>query len=214
MLFKETIRRDTLELLSKLMLDRRLASFNLAGGTALALYLGHRISIDLDLFTDEYFEAALLEKHLTELYNFKGDMLDTNTLKGSINGVKVDFIRHDYLRLQEIVLPGDNFRLYSMTDISAMKLSAISDNGTRLKDFIDIAFLSCKLSLLEMLNAYQLKYPNSNSMRALKALAYFDNINLNEPIVFANGIYQWNLIKERIFAMIENDSKIFDSFPV
>jgi hypothetical protein len=58
-----------------------------------------------------------------------------------------------------------------------MKLSVIADDGSRLKDFIDIACLSTKLSLSDMLNAYKLKYKNSNPIRPLKGLTYFKDIN-------------------------------------
>lgn len=58
MLHKDTVKRETFELLKELMQDKDLQCFNLAGGTALALYLGHRISIDLDLFTPVQFKGS------------------------------------------------------------------------------------------------------------------------------------------------------------
>ncbi len=60
-----------------------------------------------------------------------------------------------------------------------MKLSVIADDGTRLKDYIDIACLSTKLSLSDMLKAYQQKYKNSNPIRPLKGLTFFEDINFN-----------------------------------
>ena len=73
MLHTETIAEPTLKLLRKLEAENEMAGFNLAGGTSLALYLGHRISIDLDLFTPEPFNTAQLEKYLPDKYGFRTD---------------------------------------------------------------------------------------------------------------------------------------------
>jgi hypothetical protein len=70
MLRTETVERDTLELLKTLMQDEKLEQFNLVGGTALALYMGHRKSIDLDLFSLQEFDMSELEEHLINTYNF------------------------------------------------------------------------------------------------------------------------------------------------
>ena len=64
MLYKETIEGETFDLLKTLMHDERLSDFMLAGGTSLALYLGHRKSIDFDLFTEKSFDAGAIEKYL------------------------------------------------------------------------------------------------------------------------------------------------------
>lgn len=213
MLHTQTINDATLALLKKLMNDQNLASFSLAGGTALSLYIGHRVSIDLDLFSDHAFDAPVLEKYLISSYNFKGDMLEKNALKGSIEGVKTDFITHNYPRLQDFFTEEIPIRLYSMQDIAAMKFAAIADNGTRLKDFIDIAFLSTKLSLRDMLNAYQKKYSNSNSVRALKGLMYHQDINFEEPIRLISKNFEWSCIVKRLSEMIQNENTLFSQPP-
>ena len=61
----------------------------------------------------------------------------------------------------------DGIRLYALEDIVAMKLSAIADNDSRLKDFIDIAFLSTRLSFYSMLKCYEHKFPKSNVIRPI-----------------------------------------------
>ena len=141
MLHTETVEGTTLELLRNLEQEEMLSSFSLAGGTALALYLGHRMSVDLDLFTPLPFNAVVLKDFLENKYGFRTDFMEKNTLKGSIEGVKIDCITHGYGLLEKPCLE-EGIRLYSMKDIIAMKLSAIADNGSRLKDFIDIASLS------------------------------------------------------------------------
>lgn len=214
MLFTETIKGETLELLKALMQDERLADFKLAGGTSLALYLGHRKSIDFDLFTEKSFDAPSMEKHLIDRYDFKGDFLEKNTIKGSINDIKVDFITHNYPYIENHITTEDGIRIYGIKDIAAMKLSVIADDGTRLKDFIDIACLSTKLSLSDMLEAYQQKYKNSNPIRPLKGLTFFEDINFNEPIQMIQGKYNWDRIEKRLHLMIKKENDIFHSLPI
>lgn len=92
MLYTQTVAPRTLELLKKLESEPSLAAFNLAGGTALALYLGHRKSVDLDLLSPQSFDAKKLEAFLADKYGFRTDFMETDTLKGTIDGVKVDCI--------------------------------------------------------------------------------------------------------------------------
>ena len=87
MLQRKAVKRTTLELLIKLMQDGQLTDFILVGGTALALQVGHRDSIDLDMFTKHPFDASELDRYLKENYGFTQDYLRKNTLKGDIEGV-------------------------------------------------------------------------------------------------------------------------------
>lgn len=100
MLHTETIEPDTLELLKALLSEPILSSFNLVGGTALALRLGHRKSIDLDLFTQDEFDLDGLKSFLVEKYGMKVSFARSQTLKGFINNVMIDCIRLDYPHLQ------------------------------------------------------------------------------------------------------------------
>ncbi len=214
MLHTETIKGETFTLLKRIMADRRLQGFNLAGGTALALYLGHRLSVDLDLFTPYPFDTKKMEQYLIETYDFKADYFEENTLKGTINGVKIDCITYSYPNLENPYISKENIRLYSIKDIVAMKLSAIADDGSRLKDFIDIACLSTKMSLNEMLRAYLEKFPNSNPIRLLKGLLYFEDINFDEPIFILKGKYTWKNIQKRLEQMQKNRDKVFEKLPL
>lgn len=214
MLHKETVERETYELLKTLMHDSHFNQFNLAGGTALALYLGHRKSIDLDLFTPSDFSPKELEEYLISTYDFKSDDLEKNTLKGTINDIKIDCITHNYPYLEKPFITNEGIRLYGIKDIVAMKLSAIADNGTRLKDFIDIACLSTKLSLDEMLDCYEKKFKNSNAIRPIKGLSYHNDIIFSESIQMINGQYSWKLIEKRIENMMNRNNAIFHDFPM
>ena len=213
MLHTETVARSTLELLKMLESESVMSNFNLAGGTSLALYLGNRISVDLVLFTPESFDAGKLEIFLRDKYGFRTDFMEKNTLKGTIDGVKIDCITHSYGYLEKPYTESD-IRLYSMEDIVAMKLSAIADNGSRLKDFIDIAFLSTRFPFNSMLRLYERKFPGSNLIRPFKAITYFDDIDFEEDIVMLNGKYDWKLIERRLIDMTQIQNKVFESFPL
>ena len=113
MLHTQTVAPQTLGLLKQLEAEPRLAAFNLAGGTALALYLGHRVSVDLDLFTPESFDAGELEAFLSQRYGFQTAFRRPDTLKGMIDGVKIDCIAHKYAYLRQPYAES-GIRLYSI----------------------------------------------------------------------------------------------------
>lgn len=213
MLQTTTVEKRTLELLKQLQSLSEFSNFHLAGGTALALYLGHRKSIDLDLFTPYPFNTARLEHFLVTKFGFQGDYSEQNTLKGRIDEVKIDCITHPYSLLQK-PLEEEGIRLYSQPDIIAMKLSAIADNGSRLKDFIDIAYLSTQYSFQEMLGFYVQKFPTSSPLRPLKGVTYFDDIDHEETIVMLEDTYSWQKIADRLQAMTAHQSKVFASPPL
>lgn len=208
MLHKETIDAATLELLKRLMGDERLQSFVLVGGTSLALQMGHRISVDLDMFTEKEFEADELREYLERNYHLQTDYLAFATVKGEIDGVQVDCIAHAYPWLKPFVLE-EGIRLASLEDICAMKLNAIAGNGTRIKDFVDVAHLSSVFSLQQMLDFYEEKY-NANPLMPLKGIVYFADINKNAPVKMANGKpLNWKMIEKRLLAMEKYPQKVF-----
>ena len=216
MLRTETVKGTTFQLLKILMQDKKLEQFSLVGGTALALYLGHRNSIDLDLFTTEKFNANELEQYFKKTYNFKStnpEIKPENLLFGYINDIKVDFV---YIRdpLAYPVNIIENVRLFSLKDIAAMKLVAMSQNGTRLKDFVDIAYLSTKLSFNEMLDTFDIKFPKTNKISAIKGMVYFDDIDFSSNIELIEGQFDWKKIEKRLIEMVKNPDKKFLNNPI
>jgi predicted nucleotidyltransferase component of viral defense system len=208
MLHKETVASATLELLTGLMQDKRLENFILVGGTALSLQIGHRKSIDLDFFSVGVFNENELSVYLESKNSLQVDFLAPNTLKGSIKGVTVDFITHAYPMVHRNVLI-DDIRMASLEDIAAFKLNAIIGNGTRLKDFVDVGFLSEYLSLTKMLAAFEKKYSSRNPVMAVKALAYHNDINFQEPLMLIGNSFEWNAVANRIQEMIRFPDKSF-----
>ena len=202
------IEPKTFALLGKLMGDARLRHFTLVGGTALALQYQHRLSIDLDLFTPATFDSNKLEAYLLEDYRFVTRDKFNNGLMGYCDAIKVDFIRHNY----PIVRPTievDGLRMAHPLDIAAMKLNAISGNGTRVKDYYDMYVLLGEFSLVEMLAAYEAKYPQSGAIIATKSLTYFDDINFErEPALMIEPI-NFSEVKARLRAAVLDKRRVF-----
>ena len=208
MLQTQTLAPATLQLLKQLMQDQELRSFRLVGDTALALQLGHRISVDLDLFTNTPFDEQQLREHLEHTYGLQTDYISRYTLKGEIDGVQIDCIAHQYPWLQEPE-EEDGIRLAGLPDICAMKLNAITGNSTRIKDFIDVAWLSTHYSLNQMLDFYEQKY-NANVLMPLKAIIFFDEINFNEPVHLTDGKrLNWKTYEKRLLDMEKHPNKVF-----
>lgn len=208
MLYTETIEGGTLELLRNLQSEVLLSSFNLVGGTSLALRMGHRKSVDLDLFTKDDFDLQELRELLVNKYNLRVSYEKGKTLKGFINNVKIDLIKYDYPQVCSVETI-EGIRFESIPDVIAMKLSAICDNGSRMKDFIDIAFLSSKYSFDDMLKFYSTKFPASNQMMLAKALVYFADIDFNEDIVMLKYDFNWDKIAKRLNDMTLQRDKVF-----
>lgn len=150
MLFKEAVDASTLELLKSLQSKQYLKGFYLAGGTALALYNGHRKSVGIDLFSAFSFDTAQMLENLVQDFDFVLLFSAPNTLTGTINNVKIDIIAHRYHLIYDPVTE-DGINILSEQDIVAMKLNAISTSGQRIKDFIDLNF--CLLSFFNPLSS-------------------------------------------------------------
>jgi len=200
---------ETLDLIVKLQRIPELKDFHLVGGTALTLQIGHRNSIDIDLFTNSDFQTDRLLEIVTNAgFEIDVQLNVKSTIIGFIEGIKVDFIRHDYPLIYPPI-ETEGIRMLSCQDIAAMKLNAIVNSGQRLKDFIDIYFLLERFSLDDMIGYYALKYPKFNRMIALKAVSYFDEIDpLIDPPKMINPL-PLDKIKKRIQAASLHSRKRF-----
>jgi len=198
MLYKEVVDESALGLLRSLQSKQYLRGFNLARGTALALFNGYRKSVDIDLFSNFAFDSQQMLENLVQDYDFDLLFSATNTLKGSVRNIKIDIIAHRY-RLLEDPNEEENISILSEPDIIAMKLNAISTSGQRAKDFIDIFYLLEKYELGAMLNYYRSKYDQENDMLILKSLIYFDDVDESEwPVLIKEPHLKWKDVKSRI----------------
>jgi len=147
--------------------------FYLAGGTALALQIAHRRSIDFDFFAEQEFDTWAVRKKLALLGDYRLSSESEQILDGRLNTVRISFFNLPY----KLIRPATRFkhmRIVSREDIAAMKLAAISMRGSR-KDFIDLFFLLKEFSLDEMIHFYEQKYgkKEENVYCVLKGLVYF-----------------------------------------
>lgn len=196
-LIKEAVSEEMWNLLQRLMADESLKDFLLVGGTALSLRLGHRLSIDIDLFTKNNFDADVMHKYLQTEYGAKDSVVFENTVMTYIQNIKVDLLAHKYPLVQPMETD-DNIRLISNQDIGAMKLHAIFQSGERLKDFIDMYFLLEKNSLSTYLKSYETKYKCNPSLAA-HSLIYFDGIRKEYEISMTKGKENnWTKMQERL----------------
>jgi hypothetical protein len=204
---KSSVEKNTLELIKTLQQKEYLKGFYLVGGTALALHLNHRKSIDIDLFSNFNFDASQLLEKLTTDFQFQLFLSSSNTLQGAIKKVKVDIMAHRYPLLHD---PSsiDGIHTVSLEDIIAMKLNAISISGQRIKDFIDIYCLLDRYSIDDMIDFYQKKYNQKNQLNVLKSLIYFDDVdNADWPMMVEPKNLKWAQVKKTLTQRVIQFSK-------
>jgi len=196
MLHYETIEQSTLDLLKRIQSISELSGLRLVGGTALALILGHRKSIDLDFF-------GRIEESSEELAYYMSQLGETEILKASknintflVDNVKVDFVNYHFEWIQQ-PLQTDGLILAKQKDIAAMKLSAITGRGTK-KDFIDLYYLLKQYSLSEIFEFYSEKYPAGSHFLTLRSLLYFEDAEKTVMPKMLDKSLTWETIKEKI----------------
>jgi predicted nucleotidyltransferase component of viral defense system len=205
MLHTQTVEPQTLSLLKKLMSMPQLNDFCLVGGTALSLKLGHRISIDLDLFQTAEIEVEPLIKLLQQEFksNFEYENLKINyAVFCKINKVKVDLVQYSHPIIADIEMV-DGIRMYSDKDIAAMKINAILGRGVK-KDFWDLFELLKLYSLNDIINFYNQKYPNQQLLISIpNALTYFEDADDSPDPIGLLG-QTWEDVKEFIRARVSD----------
>ncbi|KKS95757.1 MAG: hypothetical protein UV73_C0014G0034 [Candidatus Gottesmanbacteria bacterium GW2011_GWA2_43_14] len=153
----------------------------LAGGSALALYFGHRYSIDFDFFSSEKFDPQKLSHDLKQLGKFKTSVAKGISLIGEFNAVKLSYFEYNYPLIGPFAKFSD-INIASIDDIAAMKLVAIMDRGTK-KDFIDLfEMIKQGRNLEDLFKLYDKKYKllAENIYSILRSLQYFDDAELSQ----------------------------------
>jgi len=173
--------------------------FYLVGGTAVALHLGHRRSVDLDWFTAERMIDPLgLAQHLRELpVPFVAEQVAPGTLHGSVRRVRLSLLEYRYPLLGSPCNWQRCARLASRKDLAAMKIAAVTQRGSK-KDFVDIyALANRSFSLRQMLRCYQRKYAIQDIAHVLYSLAYFDDAD-RERMPTMIWEVKWPTVKDTI----------------
>ncbi len=204
-MYKEAIYDDTREVLRKVWPVADSFGFYLAGGTGLALQLGHRLSVDLDFFAEDFPERDIL---LTKLRKFNPEVTQEapGTLDLLFDDVNVSFLEYDYLLLNTLVTADElgNLEVAHPLDIGCMKITAISSRGTK-KDFYDLYFLLQEYSWNDLWASFQKKYKgiDYNKQHILKSLIYFHDAEDNpNPDLFKD--VSWKEVKTFLETLVLN----------
>lgn len=197
---KETLSENTRIVLEKIAPIA--TPFYLAGGTALALLLGHRISVDLDFFSKNTFSVSSLVLQLNTIGDLKIEDQSETTFNGSLDGVKISFFYYPY----PLLFPTKKYNdvlLADERDIGAMKIQAISGRGSK-KDFVDLFVLLKTYSLQELFDFFHKKYEkfNYNQLHILKSLSYFYDADTNPEPVYIHPI-SWIEVKKVITNIVD-----------
>jgi len=167
----EILDRKRKKLLSQLTFLKKYG-FYMAGGTALALQISHRTSLDFDFYTEKKFNSEKLRQEFSKRFKEVIERQKAeDTLILLVDGLVVSFFRYVYPLINPLIKI-DGVNLASAEDIAAMKILAISQRG-RKRDFIDIYFLIQKFSLSQIIEFTKRKYPMFNIYVGLQGLTYF-----------------------------------------
>jgi len=201
----EAVSSSLFQLLVKLMDTDELKDFYLVGGTALALYLAHRRSNDIDLFTTKKFDSQLISAKLERMFRLKNVIQEANTVRGFVDDIKVELFTHDYHMIEEIpVIEG--IRIAGLSDLVAMKLNAIAGRGSK-KDFWDIAYLLDHFSFKEMVSYFEKKYPNANKWHLIKSMTYFQDADNELTEIIDLKKITWDEVKYKILNSLKDYTK-------
>jgi len=172
----EAIRPSTKNCLALLSRQPWQRQFYLAGGTGLALHLGHRFSDDLDFFSEQEVDPKKIRSFLSPLGTLKVEMEREGTLWATLNETKISFFHYEYPLLDKLV-DFEGTAIAGIKDIACMKLDTVSSRGSR-KDFVDLFFiLKESFQLQDLLAWFRKKYSqvSYNEAHLLKSLTYFED---------------------------------------
>ncbi len=172
------------------------SSWYMAGGTALALQIGHRTSQDLDFFNPRKFSSQILIKKFSSV-DWKTTIFQEGTIYGGLLGTKVSFIFYPFFLPKEQQLFYGSVRVLHERDIAVMKILAISQRGTK-RDFVDLYwYCQNREPLLQIAQRLEAQYPNTkhNYHHIIKSMAYFEDAEADPmPRIFFKA--SWPDIKK------------------
>lgn len=192
---REVLNSDEARTLGNLQTLGVLERWYLAGGTGLALHLGHRRSHDLDFMTADPVDPEALIHRMQTLSGFAVAAVAPETLHATVQGTKVSFLAYPY----PVLFPFAAFlgvNVADPRDIACMKLSAIASRGVR-RDFVDLYFVARQYGLEQLLAWFGQKYATVRYSRThlLKSLQYFEAVDC-EPMPDLLTPLTWDDVKQ------------------
>jgi hypothetical protein len=179
--------------------------YYLAGGAALGMHLEHRISVDLDLFRTEAFDADAMVLDLASAgVELTSITTSRATVHGKVEGVPTSLLCFPYAPLEAPELSPEGVRVAGLRDIAAMKIEAIASRGAR-KDFYDLYFI-CQsgLSLQQAIAAFQKRFASAQPdlYHRLRALTFFDDAE-REPEPNLVRLADWSAVRTFFVAQVK-----------
>ncbi|KKU82466.1 MAG: hypothetical protein UY10_C0032G0002 [Microgenomates group bacterium GW2011_GWA2_47_8] len=189
------------QVLGKLAVSRAF-DYYLAGGTALALQLGHRTSLDFDFYSGgKLVSGELMTRIKQALPTIAISRQTDDTFQAVASGVNISVFYYPYPLLKKLV-DFPPIQLASLEDIAAMKIVALVQRA-RQRDFWDVYYLIERLGLANVIASAYRKYPwyEENSQIVFRALTYFEDADTDEEVgrvtIFDKRL-QWTDVKEKI----------------
>lgn len=208
-IYWKILNKQQKEVLPKLSFLPGLKAY-LAGGTALALRLGHRTSVDFDFYTPKHFKAGALKKLIKKtLPGLKIKIVrDADDTFDAVlnNSVKLSLFYYHYKLLKKPI-DFKNTVIVSLEDIAAMKLIAITQRGKR-RDFIDFYYLLKIFDLRQIMETTEKKYPEFDPYHGLRSLLYFKDAD-DDPEISRIKIFDNELSWKKVKIEIEKKVKEF-----
>lgn len=202
-MFTNTIAEPALKALELIKSKEFISSFYMAGGTACSIQIGHRISVDLDFFSNIKFDPTeLLNKIKSDGIVLEKFEISDSTLKGWMGDAQLSFFYYPYELINPVVSFEENVKLADLVDIGLMKLIAIASRGSK-KDFVDMYFILKKYNLSEMFDYFEKKFGTDevNRYHYLKSLVYYDDADTDpDPKMLID--FNWDEIKKYFVQLI------------
>jgi predicted nucleotidyltransferase component of viral defense system len=192
-----------LKLFEVLSSEEFIQNFYLAGGTCLALQIGHRQSINFDFFIPADFKTSDIVNRLTTIGRYERGNEEKNTINGILNGIRISFFGYRYGIIDKLETY-HHVRLAGLKDLAAMKLEAIAGRGSK-KDFIDLFFLLKQYTLEEIFSFHSQKYGIGlgNQYHHLKSLVYFTDAE-DDAMPLMIVPLDWNSVKDQIITCVKH----------
>ncbi len=182
MIYTDTVTPELLKVAQQLSASPKLVPFRLVGGTAIALQLGHRRSVDIDFFANEKIGKTEIIGHLKTLFPTGEFVVSEHSVSSEITGVRVELFDEWQTPFLHAPLVEQGIRVASLTDLAALKLDAIVGRREK-KDYIDLYVLFKALGANNVLQSFGLYNPHLSMKSILFALEEVNNARDNKSVM-------------------------------
>jgi predicted nucleotidyltransferase component of viral defense system len=200
-LYWNTVAPILKNVLQDIITEQIFEPFRLVGGTSLSLQLGHRMSVDIDLFTDAEY-GSIDYKAIREFFELKYHYCTSRNLDNvafgtyfEVGNSKNDFVKVDLYYTDEFIEPPiiiDNIRMATVSEIIAMKLEVLSQGG-RKKDFWDLHYFIDKVNVDDMISLHEKRYPYTDNFNKKQFVSFGKAEEDLEPICLLEK--DWEIMK-------------------